>query len=189
MIAALHDTTSSRTNAARASEMPGTVDELKETMRRTASAVAVVTAKGETESRGATISTATLVSLEPAVVSLSLQRHSQMEVVMATAERFYLHFLSSDQAPLARRFAERGRAGRDQFEGLPIVHAEAPRLPEALVTLTCVPHGSVQVGDHTIVLGQVIEVDRAMNGSPLLYHDRSYRQIGEPVAERDASES
>lgn len=163
-----------------ASVDPGIGESLKQAMRRTASTIAVVTARGETESRGVTVSTFTMVSLDPAIVSFSLQRYAQMEEVLRTADRFHVHILKHDQAALARRFASRGRKGSEQFGRIPVREGDEPRLSGVLATITAASHSTVPVGDHTIVLGQVIEVEIG-DGRPLLYHDRSYRQVGERV--------
>lgn len=165
----------------------GIGERLKAAMRHTASTIVVVTARGEMEPRGVTVSTFTMVSLDPAIVSFSLQRHAQMEAVLRTTDRFHVHILKADQASLAHRFAERGRKGWEQFEGLPMLQGDEPRLPGVLATITSIIHGSVPVGDHTIVLGQVTDID-VQGGSPLLYHDRAFYHIGgrvEEMSDRD----
>ena len=154
---------------------------LRSAMRQTASTVAVVTARGSLETRGVTVSTLVMVSLDPPLVSFSLQRHSQMEAVLSTAERYAVHILDSDQAGLARRFATRGRSAAEQFAGLASSEHGAPRLPGALAILTCEPHAGVKAGDHVIVVGRVIDVESGDGSAPLLYHDRAYHRVGEPA--------
>jgi flavin reductase (DIM6/NTAB) family NADH-FMN oxidoreductase RutF len=164
-----------------------TGEALRAAMRKTASTVAVVTARGASETRGVTVNTLVMVSLDPPIVSFSVQRHSRMESVLATAEGYVVHILDSDQAPLAHRFAARGRSGAEQFEGIETGLHSAPQLPGALATFMCEPYANVPVGDHIAVFGRVIDVETSDGSSPLLYHDRAYRRVGEAAepAERE----
>jgi flavin reductase (DIM6/NTAB) family NADH-FMN oxidoreductase RutF len=158
-------------------------DALRAATRKSASPVAVVTAKGGEESRGITVSSLTSVSLDPALISFAIRKRSRMEAALATADRFHVRLLGEGQARLAARFAATGLTGREQFEGLTSDPDGEPRLPGALATLTCVPYARIGAGDHLVVLGMVVEVESGDDGGPLLFHNRSYRRVGESADE------
>ena len=55
-------------------------------------------------------------------------------------------------------------------------------LENALDVLCCQRYDVFEAGDHSIILGRVVEIDEANDGEPVLYYNRSYRSIGEIVA-------
>jgi flavin reductase (DIM6/NTAB) family NADH-FMN oxidoreductase RutF len=91
------------------------------------------------------------------------------------AETFAVHLLASDQSELSGRFAgpmdqrfvdldyETGRDG-------------VPLLRGALARLVCRRESIAPGGDHTILVGRVVEVE-STEGDPLVYFSRAYRRI------------
>lgn len=154
---------------------------LRGVMRRVPAPVTVVTAAGREEARGATIGSFTSVSLEPPLVSFNVERESQMHDVMEEASRFAVHTLCREQAHLSAHFAVPDCSGVEQLRPVPHrldIHG-TPILEEALSVLHCRLHDTFRAGDHTIVVGEVVEIDRRAEGAPLLYYDRSYHSINE----------
>lgn len=164
--------------------LPASGEGLRHLLRRTVSPVVVVTALGAREARGATIGSFTSVSLKPPLVSFNVTRSTSMHRVMTEAERFAVHLLADDQAGLAAHFAAPDLTETEQFEAVP--HHRVKDLPPLLVgtlgVVLCEVTRRVEVGDHTLMLGEVKRVlDGRDDAEPLLYHQQAYRGVGAVV--------
>jgi 3-hydroxy-9,10-secoandrosta-1,3,5(10)-triene-9,17-dione monooxygenase reductase component len=160
---------------------PASVDRetFRAAMRRMASPVAVVTAVGADGARGMTISSLVSVSLDPPLVAFAVDCSAQMHAALEAADGFAIHVAGAHQARLCDRFAEPGRSGREQFAGaLYGFDADGnPVLGGVLAVLRCRVHQRVPAGDHTLVLGRVVEVRQHEGGAPLLRYDGTYRSV------------
>ena len=163
---------------------PSPGEALRQVMRRVPSPVTVVTAAVDGEMRGITIGSFTSVSLDPPLISFNVSRRSRMHPLLLAARHFAVHILGAEQVALSRRFAEPGLSGAAQFEGLSYrVHTEGtPVLEGVLAVLHCRPYRTVEAGDHTIFVGEVMQIETFADGPPLLYYNRAYRAVGETLA-------
>ncbi|MFG2463571.1 flavin reductase family protein [Streptomyces sp. NPDC048523] len=143
----------------------------RRSLRQLASAVSVLTVHHEGRVHGTTVSTAATVSHSPLLLAASLKANSIL-VGLAMAEgRFSVNVLSGRQADAARWFADGRRPdGEAQFASLPWRrddYTAAPLLEGALGHYSCRVAGCAVVGDHEVLLGQVVRADSA-EGEPLL---------------------
>ncbi|MFF5212430.1 flavin reductase family protein [Streptosporangium sp. NPDC000396] len=134
-----------------------------------ASGVVVITAQSGGVPVGLTATSFSSVSLEPPLVSFYVGQTSTTWPWLRQADHFAVNVLASDQADLASRFA---RKGVDRFAA-PTAwrpgHLGVPLLSGVSAHLICVPHSTVDIGDHVLVVGLVVET--TLNGGrPLLYH-------------------
>jgi len=161
-----------------------TEEDLKAVMRRVPAAVTVVTACSPSEKRGMTVGSFTSVSLDPLLVSFNVGKAAGMHGVLIDADYFYVHLLSEEQSELSNLFARPDLDGVEQFSGVPYRLADdgAPILTDALAYLKCEKIVVYDAGDHVLMLGRVDDVVQMHEGKPLLYFDRGYRSIGEPVS-------
>lgn len=152
-------------------------------MRRVPSAVTVVTAAGQGTIRGITIGSFTSVSLDPPLVSFNVGKEAQMHDVLLDASHFVVHVLTDQQAHLSHRFAVPDQSGIDQFESVDYVRDEhgTPILEDVLAIFYCRTYAVHEAGDHAIVVGEVLDIDEAIGGMPLLYVNRTYRELGDEV--------
>ena len=159
-------------------------------MRRVPSPVVVVTARGETEARGITIGSFTSVALDPPLVSFNVGQQSRMHEVMDACSRFAVHVLSEQQVHLAKRFAVPGLTGAEQFEAVPH-HTrpgqETPLLEDVTARLLCTPEDSIVAGDHTLYVGQVVEIETPPDAGAVLYYQSSYRGVGSELPSTELS--
>lgn len=101
-----------------------------------------------------TINSLVSVSLDPMLVSWSLQNSSSQFAAYAGAERFAVSILAEGQQTLARRYAARGSSALSpqDFEtgggGLPVIAG-------ALGHIACRRYAAHEAGDHTLILGEV----------------------------------
>jgi flavin reductase (DIM6/NTAB) family NADH-FMN oxidoreductase RutF len=159
-------------------------------MRRVPAPVVVVTARGETEARGITIGSFTSVALEPPLVSFNVGRDSRMHGVMEHCSVFAVHVLSEQQVHLAKRFATPGLTGEEQFEAVPH-HTRPggalPLLDDVTARLLCTPEDSIVAGDHTLYVGQVVEIEEPPDAGAVLYYQSSYRGVGNELPSTELS--
>lgn len=138
---------------------------------RFATGVAVLTCGGAEDVEGVTVSTLTLASVNPPMVSVALRRESRALRALLSARTFVANGLGAHQRGLAEHFARRrrvsgvGQLAREAWWGQ--TEGGVPVLDGAVGWLACRVHRTVDVGDHELVLAQV---ERAVcgTGSPLL---------------------
>ena len=142
---------------------------LRRTLRRHAAGVTVITVPGPA---GFTATSFTSVSLEPALVSFYLAGTASAAPAVRAADAFTVHLLSLGQESLARRFAT---SGIDRFAGTGWRTGPhgTPLLDGAAARLTARPVLLQPVGDHLLVVGEVLAADAA-DGAPLLHHDGGF---------------
>ena len=144
-------------------------------MRQHAKGVAVITA-GVDHPVGFCATSLASVSLEPPLVSFTVGLRASSRATIETASHVMVHLLTDGQADLATRFACRDAAKfgpgtlwhRDEL-GLPVLDDVLAWLRLALVN--CCP-----VGDHALVIGQVVASWHAAPGTarPLVHHDGGF---------------
>ncbi len=146
-------------------------DDFKAALSRWASGVTIVTAAGPV---GMTVSAFSSLSLDPPLVLVSLARAATMHDPVLAADGFAVHILEGDQTELSTRFA----TPVDRFDGVAhdIGPFDAPLLHSGVARLVCRKHAVADGGDHTILIGRVVQVD-VNAGEPLLYYRGTYRGL------------
>jgi len=137
-----------------------------------ASGVTIVTASGPVRIAGLTASAFSSVSVDPPLVMVCIGRSSGAHDNLCEAPGFAVHVLGRDQEDLSNRFAT---AGIDKFDGIDfeVGPFDTPLLAVGAARLVCERHSTAGGGDHTILIGRVVDVDLGSQ-QPLLYHSRSY---------------
>jgi flavin reductase (DIM6/NTAB) family NADH-FMN oxidoreductase RutF len=159
---------------------------MRDVMSRFATGVTVLTVGGA-HSHGMTANAFTSVSLDPPLVLCCVANKAWMNAAIASAGSFGVNVLAADQENVARYFADRNRPmGSAQFDDdawVPGPNTGAPLLSTALAWLEC---ELVQVrdgGDHSIFLGQVVNMHRSIGRSALLFFGGSFQQVVPPRRE------
>lgn len=139
---------------------------------RFATGVAIVTFDGARRRHGITVNSFTSVSMDPALVLVSIARRSTAHDELA-GRPFTVNILGAEQRDLAMHFA--GRPGRDPIwvEG-----ETAPRLAGVLAFFSCTPWAAYDGGDHTLYLGEVREFNYR-KGDALAFANSSFTTIPE----------
>jgi flavin reductase (DIM6/NTAB) family NADH-FMN oxidoreductase RutF len=141
--------------------------DMRNCMGRFSTGVAVVTAVSDGVPQGMTINSLTSVTLDPAVLLISLTRGARTTDAIETSGRFALSVLNARQEAVARHFATRGgerftAAGSVTATGIPVV-------PEALVHADCTVRDFHDVGDHRVFFGAVQSL-QSRAGTGLVFH-------------------
>lgn len=165
-------------------DTPSHGDAFRSAMRRVPAVVTIVTAASGDDVRGITIGSFTSVALEPPLISFNVGQEGRMHGIITTASHFAVHLISQRQTHLCEHFATPNRTGTEQFSTVRhrIGSYGVPILEDVVCILYCQRYDVFEAGDHSIILGRVVEIDAAGEGEPVLYFNRSYRSIGEIVA-------
>ena len=154
-------------------------EDLRAVMRHVPSPVTIVTFAGPDGARGITIGSFTSVSLVPPLISFNVMRGSSMHNVLLNAKSYAIQILRADQVALSERFAVPEISSEQQFEG--VLHRvgidAVPVIEDVLATILCSSHKVVPAGDHSLFIGEVLEVETVASGKPLIYYQQSYRTI------------
>jgi flavin reductase (DIM6/NTAB) family NADH-FMN oxidoreductase RutF len=153
-------------------------DPFRAAMRHHAKGVAVITA-GTEHPVGFCATSLSSVSLEPPLVSFTVGLRSSSWATIETVSHVMVHLLADGQADLADRFARGGEAKfgpdtrwhRNEL-GLPVLEGVLAWLQLALASRS-------PVGDHALVIGQVVASWHAAAGTaqPLIHHNGAFTAL------------
>jgi flavin reductase (DIM6/NTAB) family NADH-FMN oxidoreductase RutF len=124
------------------------------------------------------------VSLDPPLILVCVINPSEGADHITRNGVFAVNILSVDQEPLSRYFASRERPkGRDAFRDVPhrVAASGSPILEGAAAFMDCRVHASHEAGDHSIFIGEVLELDLQDGGTPLVFHGGGYRLLEPPL--------
>jgi 3-hydroxy-9,10-secoandrosta-1,3,5(10)-triene-9,17-dione monooxygenase reductase component len=152
---------------------------LRSVMRYWGTGVTIVTAQTDGERHGMTVSSFTSLSLEPALVLISLESSTRTCRLVHASRVFGVTILAAHQQALSDRFAGKGDAEPDRFQGLATrsLVTGSPLLTEGLAFLDCRVISSVEYGENTIFIGEVAAVESQEGWEPLFYYDRAYIKL------------
>jgi flavin reductase (DIM6/NTAB) family NADH-FMN oxidoreductase RutF len=148
--------------------------DLRNIMRYFASAVTVVTSALDSgELFGLTVTAFTSVSLEPPLVLICIRNESTARDLFVKSKRYCVNILSEDQREISEKFSLTGEAGRFQNLDFFMGKGGSPIIRGGIGFIDCIIVGTYPAGDHTVFLGEVIDLS-SENKRPLLYLDRKY---------------
>jgi flavin reductase (DIM6/NTAB) family NADH-FMN oxidoreductase RutF len=120
------------------------------------------------------------VSLDPALILVSLEKNSKTRELILRSGSFGVNVLAQSQEDIARSFALRG--DKDFSDWAHHIHTSgALFLDGALAAMACRTHQVVEGGDHDVFIAEVIATEAA-SGAPLMYYDGGYRTLDEGPA-------
>ncbi|MFC4852901.1 flavin reductase family protein [Actinophytocola glycyrrhizae] len=146
---------------------------LRDCLGHFATGVTVVTVGDQNNVHGATVNAFVSVSLDPALVMVSLNRRSQLcERLRDTT--FGINILAADQQDLGLHFA--GAKSRPDVSVEWEDFTLAPRLRGCLGFLACSPWAMYEGGDHVLYVGEVRYFEHRA-GEPLVFHGGAFRDL------------
>ena len=143
----------------------------KEVMGNYPTGVTVVTAFDQNKKPvGLTVNSFTSVSLEPLLILWSIDKRARSYEDFMQVEKFSVNLLDADQGDLCTLFSSKvdDRFNHCDWE---VSALNLPILPSALGILQCRTFNKVEAGDHVIIIGEVLDIQKSVS-EPLLYHKR-----------------
>tara|TARA_B100001540_G_scaffold250660_1_gene226681 strand:- start:380 stop:865 length:486 start_codon:yes stop_codon:yes gene_type:complete len=143
----------------------------RDALGRFASGVTIVTvAKDDGKVAGLTASAFSSLSLDPPLVLVCVKKMSAARVALNTSSSFAVHILAENQKDLALAFA---KSSEDKGDGVAwtLGSIGTPILEDFLVVLECLKFQEFQGGDHSILIGQVVDIRISdCDRSPMTYY-------------------
>jgi flavin reductase (DIM6/NTAB) family NADH-FMN oxidoreductase RutF len=151
---------------------------IKEAMRHLAGGVSVITAGSDDDRTGLTVTTAHSLSVEPAIMIITVNRKSSGYSAIRDYGHFCVNVLADHQLAIAERFSGAGGVkGKDRYVGSEwsVLATGALALDGALANVDCEVEEVIDRYSHGIFLGLVRQVRLADVGdSQLVYHRNAY---------------
>lgn len=155
--------------------MPIDDAQFKLAMSHFASGVTVVTTEHEGNPYGMTVASFASLSLHPPLVLVCIEKSVKTHDAIIGAGKFGVSILAQEQADISGKFASKRD---DKFDGVAVTRGAlgVPLVANAITTLECAVRETLPGGDHTIVVGEVIDA-QTREGTPLLYFRSAYREM------------
>ncbi|WP_027725903.1 flavin reductase family protein [Tuberibacillus calidus] len=139
-------------------------------MGKFATGVTVITTSVNGRIHGMTANAFMSVSLNPKLISVSIDERAQMLSKIKQSRKFAVSILSEDQMEVSKHFAGQLKEKRHfQFEWF----NQLPVIPNALAHVICDVYNFYKAGDHTIFIGKVIDL-KLRDGQPLTFFEGRY---------------
>lgn len=133
--------------------------------------VTIVTSWRDGAPVGSTVNAFCSVSLDPPLLLVCLDVSNPICRPLVDTGLFGVNILAEDGGgELARRFAISPEAGRFEQLGFRAKDGGAPQLVAAPVFVDCAVESVTRAGDHFVVVGRGVRIDRTPGVKPLLYH-------------------
>jgi len=156
--------------------MPIESQELRRVMGHFATGVTVITTVDKDgKPNGLTANAFMSLSLNPPLVLISVDKGATCYACFEMQNGFTVNFLSEDQEDISRRFATKGA---DKFAGIQWRAGSngAAILEGVLAFVECKISQCYEGGDHTIVVGEILNANAAGN-RPLLFYKGKYQRL------------
>lgn len=131
-----------------------------------ATGVTVISTTTEDGDHGMTANAFMSVSLDPPLISISLDRNSRMRDKVRRSGRYAVSILPREMEHVALHFAGRHDPTLgdifDRINDMPVV-------PGAVAVLLTEVEQEVEAGDHTLFIGRVTHLERVPGAAPLLF--------------------
>lgn len=159
-----------------------TADEFKGAFRQHPGGVALITAEHNHTPVALTATSVFSVSVDPHLVVFSISDTSSSSPVVKLADTVVIHLLGADQLHLAKLGAT---SGIDRFADTSLwtrLHTGEPVFHEAPTWIRARVLERLSTGTATVIVAEALRV--SLPGTqdapvPLVYHDRTWHQLGE----------
>lgn len=156
-------------------------EQFKQALGSFPSGVTVITARRpDGGPHGVTVSSFAALSLTPRLISFAITRNGESHTVLSAATHFAVHILAEGQEALSTHFARKGQA----WDTVP--HTTGPHglplLSGCVAQLCCCKAAQITpadhpVGDHDILIGEILSVTTDPKRRPLLYFRGDYTSL------------
>ncbi|HET7627623.1 MAG TPA: flavin reductase family protein [Bacillales bacterium] len=139
-------------------------------MGKFATGVTVITTAVDGEIHGMTANAFMSVSINPKLISISIDEKAKMLEMIHRSGMFTVNILSAEQEDVSKHFAgQLQEKPTFRFERL----RELPVIENALANILCEVDSSYKAGDHTIFIGKVLDLT-IREGHPLTFYEGRY---------------
>jgi flavin reductase (DIM6/NTAB) family NADH-FMN oxidoreductase RutF len=148
---------------------------------RFATGVSIVTTVSDGVDHAMTVNAFTSVSLEPLLVLFCAEKAARFHDVVLDTGLWAVSVLTEDMRDASQWFATRGRSLDGQLRGWDHRHGAATGaaiFTGAVAAVECRTHAVHDGGDHSIVVGEVLDLHVPdPSGKPLVFYEGGYRGL------------
>ncbi len=137
--------------------------------------VIVTTAKSAKKLHGITINSFASLSLEPPMVLFNIDKNSHSYETFTKAKYFTANILEEKQSSLSKNFSHPSTIDWKNVE-YHIGETRCPVLKGAISYVECKLEKLYDGGDHTIIVGHVINTQTNSDAKPLIYFRGEYQK-------------
>ncbi len=151
----------------------------KQVMGNYPTGVTIVTTIGKKgKPVGLTVNSFASVSLDPLLLLWSIDHRVSSLEAFTEGGKFAVHVLAGEQQELCKTFASKVE---DRFSTCDWQVSEngLPLIDGAFGIFECKTFQAIEAGDHTILIGEVIDLQVNQEKEPMLYHCREFGPIPE----------
>lgn len=150
--------------------------EAQNVLERILNGVAVVSSKKGNKINGLTVAWMTQVSYQPPLVAVSIGKTRYTHEMIESSKIFAVSILHERQLEVAKLFGLHSGRSMDKFSQIAYETkvSGAPILRDCLAYLDCEVESSLQVGDHTIFVGKILDAGVKKDRKPLVYSPSDY---------------
>lgn len=151
----------------------------KQIMGNYPTGVTIVTTTGKDKKPvGLTVNSFASVSLDPLMLLWSIDHRVSSLKEFTEGGKFAVHVLHGEQQELCKTFASKVE---DRFSGCNWSYSknDLPIIEGAFGVFECKTFKAIEAGDHTVLIGEVIDLQIEPSKDPMLYHRRVFGPIPE----------
>ncbi len=153
--------------------------ELRNAFGQFPTGVTVITANPDGYSPfGMTVNSFSSLSLSPPLLLWSLQNDSECWNAFQASTQYTVNVLADDQEELSRLYAKKGDHAL-QDDHYCIGASGCAVLNNVIASFECSIEERIEGGDHTILIGRVLEFDSRADAQPLVFFSGQYRSISQ----------
>ena len=153
----------------------------KTVLRQFSYGLYVVTVAADGEEHGMTANWVTQAAFEPPMVVAAVENTSKTIGMLRDSHHFAINVLRQDQRELAGKLGRSSAQVPQKLKGLktkPASGANTPVLSDCLGWLECRLVTTLPAGDHTLVLGEVIDAGAEREAEPLTLKESGFKYSG-----------
>jgi flavin reductase (DIM6/NTAB) family NADH-FMN oxidoreductase RutF len=153
----------------------------KKLLRMIPHALYLLTSRSNGKTAAATISWVTQASFQPPLIAVGLKKDSHTFQVVQEAKAFVLNFLGIGQKEVAQKFFKHVEPEGNTLNGEIFIESpllKHPVFPKMAGFVECRMVGTVEKGDHTIVVAEVLEAESGPLEGPLLLSSTGWQYGG-----------
>ena len=139
----------------------------------------ILTTKKGREINGMIASWVSQVSFSPPLVMVGVRTNRYSHKMIIDSRVFALNVLGKEESSLVGKF--KGASPAEKFEGIrwESKTTGAPIITETLAYMDCRLVSSVDTGDHTIFIGEIVDADTLRDGTPMTSQDYGKVYLGQ----------
>ncbi len=115
------------------------------------------------------------VSLDPPLILVSVDEQASMHDKLKQTGQFSVSILNKDQQDVSMHFAKQKTL--ESIDGLFERLAGQPVIKDSLTSMACQLKDAHPAGDHTLFIGEVLELQTGSDQPPLTYYQGKYGQL------------